>query len=73
MNNSNYAAEQIVNMLIKRGWVATNSYDVNILINDISTIILNASLTNVQVTTNVTPIDCVTKTFDGGKTYTFTL
>ena len=41
MNNSNYAAEQIVNMLIKRGWVATNAYDVSDLIREVASIITN--------------------------------
>lgn len=70
MNNSNYAAEQIVNMLIKRGWVATNAYDVSDLIREMSSIITNASIANVQLSTN---IDNITKTFDSGKTYTYTV
>jgi len=70
MNNSNYAAEQIVNMLIKRGWVATNAYDVSDLIREASSIITNSSIANVQLSTSV---DNITKTFDSGDTYTYTL
>lgn len=70
MNNSNYAAEQIVNMLIKRGWVATNAYDVSDLIREVSSIITNSSIANVQLSTSV---DNITKTFDSGDTYTYTL
>ena len=70
MNNSNYASEQIVNMLIKRGWVATNAYDVSDLIREVSSIITNSSIANVQLSTSV---DNITKTFDSGDTYTYTL
>jgi hypothetical protein len=67
MNNSQYAAEQIVKMLIKRGWVSTDAYNVNDLIRDISTIIINASICNVQLTT--TP----TVTSNSGQTFTYTV
>jgi hypothetical protein len=70
MNNSNYAAEQIVNILIKRGWVATNAYDVSDLIREVSSIITNSSIANIQLSTSV---DNITKTFDSGDTYTYTL
>ena len=66
MNNSNYTAEQIVNMLIKRGWVATNVYDVSDLIREVSSIITNSSIANIQLSTSV---DNITKTFDSGETY----
>ena len=67
MNNSQFAAEQIVKMLIKRGWVSTDAYNVNDLIRDISAIITNATICNVQLTT--TP----TVTANSGETYTYTV
>jgi hypothetical protein len=66
MNNSNYAAEQIVKMLIKRGWVSTDAYDVNNLISDISTIITNAAIANINLASSIPSYqfsNCDTTTF----------
>jgi hypothetical protein len=66
MNNSNYAAEQIVKMLIKRGWVSTDAYDVNNLISNISAIITNAAIANIDLASSIPSYqfsNCDTTTF----------
>lgn len=66
MNNSNYAAEQIVKMLIKRGWVSTDAYNVNNLISDISTTITNAAIANIDLASSIPSYqfsNCDTTTF----------
>lgn len=65
MNNSKYAAEQIIDLLKKRGWVSTYTYDCTNLVNELSNIILNASLSNVNLSNP-------TNTFDSAVTYTQT-
>jgi hypothetical protein len=68
MNNSQYSAEQIINMLIKRGWVATDAYNVNELLREISSIITNTSICNIQLSVDQNP-----STANSGTTYTFTV
>ena len=65
MNNSKYAAEQIIDLLKKRGWVSTYAYDSTNLINELSNIILNSRLSNVDLSNP-------TYTFDSAVTYTQT-
>ena len=65
MNNSNYASDQIMEYLWKNGWVSTNCYSSQHVKADIEQIIINAALSNVNVSTNLG-----VTTFDSATTYT---
>jgi hypothetical protein len=62
MNNSNYAADHILEYLLKNGWVSTNCYSSLHVKSDIEQIIINAALSNVKVSNNlgVTTLDSAT-------------
>jgi len=65
MNNSNYAADQILEYLLKNGWVSANCYSSQRVKADIEQIIINAALSNVKVSNNLD-----VTTFDSATTYT---
>ena len=67
MNNSEYAANQILEYLLKNGWVSTNCFSTPHIKADIQQIIINASLSNVNVSTNLG-----SQTSDSDTTHTFT-
>lgn len=68
MNNSNYAAEQILESLKTKGWMSAYAYDESQLIQDIASIIASASVSNITVIK-----DSPTRTADSAITsiYTF--
>ena len=68
MNNSNYAAEQILEYLLKNGWVSTNCFSSQHVKAEIQQIIINSALSNVNVSANLG-----SNTVDGATTYTFTV
>ena len=67
MNNSEYAANQIFEYLLKNGWVSTNCFSTLHIKEDIQQIIINASLSNVNVSKNLG-----SQTSDSATTHTFT-
>ena len=66
MNNSNYAAKQILTHLLKNGWVSTECFSSEHVEQDIKNIIDNAALCNIN-------LDPKGFTFDSAisQTYTF--
>lgn len=68
MNNANYATEQILEYLLKNGWVSSNCFSSEHVISNIKQIIVNASLSNIQFSTNRQK-----QTNDSAITYTFTV
>ena len=65
MNNSNYAAEKILEYLLKNGWVSTECFSAEHVKSDIEHIIINAAVSNINVSTNLG-----VTTFDSATTYT---
>ena len=53
MNNSEYAANQILEYLLKNGWVSTNCFSSQHVKDEIQQIIINSALSNVNVTANL--------------------
>ena len=53
MNNSEYAAEKILEYLLKNGWVSTNCFSSQHVKDEIQQIIINSALSNVNVTANL--------------------
>jgi hypothetical protein len=68
MNNSNYAAKEILTLLLKKGWVSTECFSAGELEAEIAAIISNAALSNIS-------LESQPYTFDSAitKTYTFTV
>lgn len=65
MNNSKYAAEKILEYLLKNGWVSTECFSAEHVKSDIDSIIINAALSTVNLSPNLG-----TNTFDSATTYT---
>ncbi len=65
MNDSNLAAKQILEYLIKNDWGSTNPFDTVKVKNEIAKIIDNTRLTNITLLN--------TNTCDSATTYTVTL
>lgn len=68
MNNANYAAEQILEYLLKNGWVSPNCCSSEHVKSNIEQIIVNASLSNIKLSTNLG-----NQTSDSAVTYTYTV
>lgn len=49
MNNSNYAAKEILSHLLKNGWVSTECFSSEILEQEIAKIIDNSSRCNINI------------------------
>jgi hypothetical protein len=66
MNNSNYAAKEILTLLLKKGWVSTECFSSEHVERDIKNIIDNAAVCNIN-------LDPKGFTFDSAisQTYTF--
>ena len=68
MNNSDYAAEKILEYLLKNGWVSTDCFSSNHVKSDIEQIIINAALSNIKISTTLG-----VETSDSATTYTYTV
>lgn len=65
MNNSNYAVEKIFEYLLKNGWVSTECFSAKHVKVDIEQIIIDAAISNINVSANI-----AVTTFDSATTYT---
>jgi len=65
MTNSNYAAKQILDHLLKAGWVSTECFSSKKVEHEIATIIDNSALCNIN-------LDPKGFTFDSANTQTYT-
>lgn len=68
MNNSYYAAEKILEYLLRNGWVSTDCFSSNHVKSDIEQIIINAALSNIKISTTLG-----VETSDSATTYTYTV
>lgn len=68
MNNSDYAAEKILEYLLKNGWVSTDCFSSNHVKSDLEQIIINAALSNIKISTTLG-----VETSDSATTYTYTV
>lgn len=66
MNNSEYATDKILEYLLKNGWVSTDCFSSQYVKKDIEQIIINASISNVNFSTNLGG-----QTSDSATTYSF--
>ena len=65
MNNSQYAAKEILTHLLKKGWVSTECFSSTQVENEIASIINNAAVCNIN-------LDGQKCTFDSANTVTYT-
>lgn len=68
MNNANYAADQILEYLLKNDWVSTNCFSSEHVKSNIEQIIINAALSNIKLSTTLG-----VETKDSATTYTYTV